>query len=499
MDFCRPFYLFRANVKITDINEDAYRTANNLCKKEDIKQYPDPTLINVWDLVDGDLSTVGIKGENVYRPDLRQSVSIRDRFTVKYTEFLNNLFTKYKVGVGKKNIYVKDDFMAKHRDTRLPDLDGLPHVMTMVVLEQYDRWRGGKLFINDISVTDLFEKNDHNGWEYTSNRIIVFPITSLHEITPIISGNRHSFVFPIYGVLRSFNLLVKTLHPYTNYTTLYSEVLKDLAKMTPPSYGDSEFRGELLGKIDEIGNENLSIAFVKVRNILGDFVPSEKSHGVSDSYSDSGSDHGPIYSNEVVVSYNLDNTQHTKRLLAGGSFDVPENAKNIRVQQLRTLLSDSYTVDDRLSAIHEKVTALQEDYLANLELNRKANLQSESSIATLPTDSFIYVAKNLYYSDTKIENLIGTDAHIYALATKANRKVHVAFIGDLYKYITSSSNIDLYRSISDVLVKITDRDLLPYTDYIQELYAEHDDQGGYDCKYERLHCCLVIGHELDTA
>ncbi len=437
---CAPFYVFRESVIITDISEDDYRAAKGLVPKRDIREYPDPSLINVWDLRDGDLSKVGINGMDVFRPDLRSSVSIRDRFEVDTPSFLDNLFNNVKIGVGSKHIYIAKDFMRKHRDARLPDLDGLPHVMTMVIFSPAGRnyrYSGGRLLINDI---DALESYKHYNDDKYGNQIVLFPITSIHEVTEITRGERHTFVFPVYGHFDPFSRIVKRVSN-TEYTTVYDEILDEIDTM-PDS--DNSDRAMFLSKLEVLKDESLCRKFVMYRIGQGDCVPYEHNHGISED------DH---------------------------------------IEEMPEILSEIRETVGRLKLRFEDAIR------ANIEMAKEQ--ECKLTIDDLPKNAFAYVAKNLYFSDTSIKDLRGVDAHIYQLASSAKRKIHLSFV-NLNEFINSDSLIPVFIANLDAsqMTQIS-RLGLPRSEYISEIQTTYDDQGGYDPRYTRLYCTMFIGHVDD--
>ena len=481
MDYCKPFYVFREYAYINDITENDYRASKGLCQREDA-QYSDKTLIDVWDLVDGDLSTVGIKGKNIMREDLRKSVSIRDRFKMDEPSYLCNLFNKAKIGLGSKHIYVPGDFMAPHRDARLPDINGMPHSMTLVVFSRDLPYMGGELLINGINPLNVLQDPG------AANPMVLFPINQMHEVTKVTFGIRHVFVFPVYGELNIFNQLVnrRSYKP----VLIYSEIINDLNTLIQGNPFNDEFCGELLGKLETLENERLCEEFVKYRNIRGEYVPTERSHDVPDDYSDSCDDHEE-YDLHNIISYCVDGEQVVKT--TSDTFHLPEQATNITVTPVKELSQNKYDANARLKYILGKVQDMQQSYLDNIAINRELAIKQKSNIESLPKEAFIYVAKNLYYSDANENALVGIDAHIYHLASK-NRTTVVNFMRDIYKYAQSTSPIDIYIESDGALKKLTTSDLLPTSKYIDNLYAEHDDQGGYDCEYDIFHCCIVVDH-----
>lgn len=100
-----------------------FKGFNDVCIQDIVTNKP----VSLWaafDHEDQDASPsqVAIHGEMVDRPELRQSKSVRDRYTISHLSTnIRLLFTKIKVGLGSKHIYAPGDFMKEHYDTRLPD------------------------------------------------------------------------------------------------------------------------------------------------------------------------------------------------------------------------------------------------------------------------------------------------------------------------------------------------------------------------------------------
>lgn len=512
---CAPFYVFNELGHISDITEDEYRKSIGLCPKKEIRRYPDPTLIDVWKLRDGDLSKVGIAGNDVVRQDLRSSTSIRNRFEIHSPSFLKNLFNGVKLGVGSKHIYTKGDFMRKHRDARLPDLDGLPHIMTLVVFDRdgYNRsspFTGGELMINDVDVLDIYAKRESRTNYYNrpdGNIMVLFPITSIHEVKPVLSGERHTFVFPVYGNFDQFGRIMRSMGRNTSYTTVYDEILDDLPDMVDSA--DYQ-RGQFLGKLEVLDNSSICKTFVKYRKAFDDCVPSEHAHGIDMYAVDSDSDSGSDLEFVTSVSYTL-NGEH-KKIETNRPVLIPDGATNIKVNydsesESAAEPTDEHAADPanirlprRLAYIRDKVLELKEEFETNLRENIEMSESQECKLAVdaLLKEAFVYIAKNMYFSDSSRIELRGVDAHILKLAAEANRKTHVTFT-DLSPFVkTNSAALVYYFNADNTALDVIIGDNLPHSEYISSIHTEHDDQGGYDPSYTRKHCVVFVGHHLDT-
>lgn len=502
-------YVFKESVYIRDITEDEYRKSKGLCPKNQSRCYPDPPFIKVWDLVDGDLSKVGIDGKDTYREDLRKSVSIRNRFTMVVPFFLYNLFKKVKLGVGSKHIYVKGDFMRKHRDARLPDLDGLSHLMTLVVLpdssDHKKYYSGGKLYINDMDVVKEFSKTGYRCDDDSyGNTMVLFPITSVHEVKEITSGERHTFVFPVYGEFDPFHCIKMQVGTSTTYTTIYDEILDEIDDITQTDC--SETRGHFLGKLEALGDRSLCRRFVEYRIKQGDYVPSEHRHGIDlyDRQSDSDdSEDAPVF--VTRIEYTFDDQRvvvqtNEEHKIPNGAINIVINASLAASSVDDTQKEPTVRLPRTLKNIKEEILHKKKRFTDSIEANLIAAKTQDCKLhaGDLPDGPFAYVAKNLYYSDTKEDRLLGVDAYVLQLAKQSNRDVHVSMT-EIAMFVQRSSVIKAFYANPDnsKLLQFARVDEIPDSNFIIDLYTERDGRGGYDPEFTRLHCVILIGGKKD--
>ena len=125
---------------------------------------------------------------------------------------------------------------------------------------------------------------------------------------------------------------------------------------------------------------------------------------------------------------------------------------------------------------------------ADEDKNAMDNVES----LNIPRNAFIYVASNLYYDDATPSALFGFDRRIYELCKP--RKITMR-ITELDAATIQSFNIKTYIKIGNNIIDTT---VLPSSSYVSDMYTEHDDQGGYDPRYRRLHCILIVGDVGDT-
>ena len=145
-------------------------------------------------------STVGRHQRTMIEPLYRQSKSLRNQFRIDQTnpqnqiclaKYCGSYFHDYFIGLGSKHQYDQGDFMKPHYDTRHPDLQNMPHCMTLVITIETPAYQGGDLIIDH----QLINKEN----PFSDGRWIMFPLTALHEVTPVTLGTRFSYCFPVYG------------------------------------------------------------------------------------------------------------------------------------------------------------------------------------------------------------------------------------------------------------------------------------------------------------
>ncbi len=464
-------------------------------KVDGIPDYQKST--KVWEIKTEVPSTVSIDNKDVYDPVLRKSASIKKQFVIRRPRCFGRLFTNFKIGVGSKHIYVTGDFMKKHRDVRLPDMDGLAHTMTLVVLTRLDYYHGGRLKINNEEVPLHFDS-------YDEHLLILFPINAVHEVTEVTSGERQSFVFPVYGECNPFKINAMLLANYddttdtkdtdddttdtkdtddTNSTiddttdtkdtdetnsidvttdaedtyrctTIYDSILDYIefySKSTDSSnepelyVSDSlEYfnRARLLGMLELLNNRTILQTFVKYQMLMGDHIPYDRTFGVPDDFVSTYENENPNEYLQRIVEY-----------------------------------------------LHKK----KKELIDMVEEQNKANSDVAAINIDLPTHEFAYVAANMYYKDTKKDKLIGVDAKIQELAKQQKREV-VMYIGKVGSICHPKSFMRTYHISNDNsrLVEFDDPSCVHSSPFIRDIHTEFNDSSAFEAEYEELHCILLI-------
>jgi hypothetical protein len=132
-------------------------------------------------------------------------------------------------------------------------------------------------------------------------------------------------------------------------------------------------------------------------------------------------------------------------------------------------------------------------FLENIKIYEEISKKQECKISAddLPNGTFIYVTKNVYYSDVKPENLIGVDKHLYDVFKEADRKVKLCITDE--KTIIDNEYVNAYQTNDDSteLIDYSEREVSPLINY---LHLEFDDQCGYDSKFKRLRCVMFVSN-----
>lgn len=462
----KPFYAFNENIKVA---------------------YIDDHNKDVWAMNEGEPSSVGIDGSEHYKPDLRKSISIRNKFIIldNRVRHFKKLFPTYKIGIGSKHIYYSGDFMGKHCDTRLPDLDGLPHIMTCILIRgDFD---GGTLYIDDHKIKDSSLKNVPCYSKRSSDKYhdqylnVVFPINVYHEVKPVIRGERHAFVFPVYGVFDPYACTVQTLQNAPKCTTKYHELLEELDKLikNPTDY-DSDKRSRVMAYVKAMENPYLCSKYAYYQDDCGDTVY----HDLYDDSYESRKNHVSYF------SYILDG--QTVVMETKEEVVIPANATNIVINPKG--IAGPAILKDIKDTVEMYLEKFNEELLDDREEAKKEEAKKEKlKKIELPSGMFIYITKHMYYADVTIDTLVGVDSYIARQCQADGRRVSLSItrlsldnVEDsdvaIYKYIEEFNWLSMVRHSCD----------MPKTELIKELNCEFDDQGGYEPYSHKLHCVLCI-------
>ena len=460
---------------------------------------------NVWNTYDPLLSTseVGIQGNMVARPDLRQSKSIRDQFKLEhFPSELEPLFKEVEVGIGSKHVYYEGGFMKEHYDNRLPDKIVevksyhstfklktntkdeekekttlvFPHIMTLIITNNISNLRVNGQILNPKLKTSY---NEVYG--------VLFTLNSSHEVTPIEKGTwctepRCSFTFPIYGKYDPTYNIQKTiscdndknvLDNSNKYDIILAEIEQYITENKTESVDANSNNAErLYGYIKILNDSELDCMIKKIiNNISGYETYRIDSFGVD------------MDANFCEISYELmDGTKITK--VIDCTTEIPI-AKNICIKPANTTLSLLYKMKDHV------INLKKEAELLVLEENKENEKNNEYPNYEFDKNPFIMVLSGKYFFDSTLADLTKQDTMIYQQLSSKSRKctfVPIAKLPKKYSYLKNS--IHIYQIMNNKLIK-TSADEIDGTN-ITSIDIEFDDSHSYDLSYRLLTAALIV-------
>jgi hypothetical protein len=423
-------------------------TCLSLAKQVLIK-YIDSAEIDVWKLNSTVNSEVGVKGDIKYCPELRKSTSIRDKFKITYFEDIELYFTKIKIGTGSKHIYKKGDFMKEHYDTRHDDLDGLPHIMTLIVTDDTDNLKiNGKIIKKPYS-------------RYSSYSCVFFTLNCLHEVTEIKSDIvRQSFVFPIYGKYdfhtATFHSL-KSVNISNKYDTIIN-VLQDRIKNN--DYSEIKYlHGHLkICEYDLLNNwlKPLDEFEYEENNIIR-----------------------PYY--EITYEL-LDGTKMEK--IISSTLEIAD-VKNIKIQPIDYHKTIFLNIVNKLVEYRDENLEIYNTFV-NTELNDYTISKLTKDINELEEYPYVIVLMGRYFTDSNINDLISIDKYVYDLLKNKNVKY-------LPSATIDSNIIKSYPMLFVTLEGLKKNNENKIEDVnISDLEIEFDDGSEYDPSYKLIKAVLII-------
>ena len=145
-------------------------------------------------------STVRKNNENIVDKSFRDSKTSTEEY--KYTSsYYRNVAGSFKVGLGKKHVYLPGNFMKEHCDTRIAE----DHVGTLILTDSI-----AELRLHGAAVNDIDSKIKHSEEEFRVNRngllglervyTLFIPLNMPHQVLPV-EKTRVSFSFPLFGTV----------------------------------------------------------------------------------------------------------------------------------------------------------------------------------------------------------------------------------------------------------------------------------------------------------
>lgn len=464
-----PQICFGVSIYETDVTydrEEEFRKLNGLIPKKEVRCWPDKTAPNVWAMTDGEPSKVGVSGQEQYRAELRQSTSIRGLFSFKMRDQIKRFFSKIKVGTGSKHIYVAGDFMKEHYDTKLPDLDGLPHIMTLIVTNSIEELRVCGKPVPRIS-SDSYERTYG----------VLFTLNCPHEVLPIQYGTRHSFVFPVYGEYKGL-----TTRPGKESINLYDSIIEALHdKANTPSH--------LHGWLKSVENPAVERLIIRLRKMDGDYIGdanygSNEYNGYGD-YRDHDDDYSEVEDQGVYAGTYTDEKGETVEGEFSSVFEIPF-AKNLSIKAVSGKVM-----------ILKKIETLVLEEKADMEAKYKQFLDTEvpplSPDTEIPSHPFFVQLQGRYLPAATAADLVSRDAVVQKFLVDKGRKVEFVPVsaGD------RDYDAGLVFMFHDGKLVSTGSRWSRSVEKFDKLsssggYVEFDDQGGYDPHYSRVSGMLVV-------
>jgi hypothetical protein len=397
---------------------------------------------DVWAISKGKTSKVGVEGKDVYRSDLRKSESIKNAFTIELTNNVTRYFSKVKVGLGSKHIYVPGDFMKEHYDTKLPDMDGLPHIMTMIVTDSIEQL---KVCGQKVPVIKGY------GSEYVKKYIVLFTLNCPHEVVTIEQGIRHSFVFPVYGHYRGVKL-----KSYKQTGNLFDKILEVIDR-------SDAYSSELLyleGWLKSLENPTINSLIHRLIK-------------ANDEYYEEDCNTETYY--EVTYT---DEKGERKTCDGVGSFEV-SFAKDLILNLTK---GQTQMLKEIRSLVVKEKQSANEEYAQFMKLEVNPFLDTTE----VPLHPFTVVLQGRYLPTATVKDLISQDLAIYNFLTK-KRKV------TFYPL----SSVDIYEQGCVLeLVKTGLTSELSKPRYgltsITEEQVDFNDEGGYEPSFTRVRAMLSV-------
>lgn len=288
------------------------------------------TFTDVWALIPKNPSHVSVQNQDIYNPNLRQSVSIKDKFSIPHIpDLFHTYFSKIQIGTGSKHVYYRGNFMKRHYDTRKPDLKELPHIMTLVITDSLSE------LIVDGKSAEYYLLNSINSKDhYRGKYCVLFTLDCSHEVEPICISERHSFTFPVYGEYNPFWKIPKSVPTYNCYDVILTQL---------EEFNYIEF-SILEGLLKILNDEDINMMSIRIRLENGEcFCPPT----INESYLTLEDD------SLFKISYE-DETGHHERIEKELVFLTGLHLKNIKIEGLDV-------VDRLLYYIKKRVLKLKEE------------------------------------------------------------------------------------------------------------------------------------------
>ncbi len=423
----------------------------------------------VWDVEEGEPSTVSVNGENQCDTNLRKSTTIRDKFVYKDEWKLRKFFKDLKIGLGTKHIYENGEFMREHYDSKKPDLDGLPHIMTLIITTDAKSLR--------VCGKEISFSGEKHGWDPVT--AVIFTLNCPHEVLPYeatlnkITGRltpRISIVFPVYGIWRGSNAKPRR----TAGVSCHDEILRALEDETDAR--------RIEGWVKDLGIDKLNRLATLLKNI-----EEQSSDDESDEETDNESDDETKSISSSNASVNVSVITYTDE--SGNEITCPVS-KELVIPFAKNLTFKTFS--EREIVIEKMKSLVRKDkkYLEN-EFKKFMNLEAPPVDAktVIPSHPFTVSLRGRYLNGATVEDLVGVDAEVYKFLVSKNRQV--SFVPNtmmydcqlVYNYQRGTSFEGFYEGEG-----CNKYDILS----VSSAGVEFDDSSEYDLHYSRIKGVLTV-------
>jgi hypothetical protein len=489
-----PVLVFNQNISIIYIDDDAIQESKGLPPFND-KHALDSGRTQVWKLVGDEASKVGLNNELVHRRDLRDSFTIKDKFRIKdIPHVFKHYFSEIKIGVGSKHTYYENGFMKEHLDSRLPDLDGLPHIMTLIVTDN----------LSKLKINGNFIKCPSTNLDYTVDGkfCIFFTLDCPHEVIPLeFAEVRHSFTFPVYGKYTPMHTILpnptlkvsesseptESKEP-TELNNIYDVVLEQLDDFCNDIENDY---AKLQGYIDSLNDSTASSLIVRLREHNGDYVPRER---------------GGQRDHSRFIDYDLeDDIEPKTKVTYTDSAGIKQEeliSYSLSIPSATDVVISVLSFEDRiLEKLKEIVQGLEKEYVESYKalIDEKVSPIDEKLVSQVPIQPFIMVLNGKYFFDATEENLIPCDKELCRFLRETCKRtvifkpsMNLTHLERLYStFIICYTDIDNNQLSIQISQKNNNR-IETRFDVSADVAVEFDDQGGYDPIYTRQYGVLIV-------
>ncbi len=348
------------------------------------------------------------------RTETYKHIAYRNIAVFKPNSDIQKLFSKVHFGLGTE--YMIDGnhrFMKECFEEKKPDLNGLPHIMTLIVTRDPKT-----LKVNGKNVSQHFKQRITKGYGSRSSEpdmtdtAVFVPLECSYEFLP--SFTRFT-IFPVYGVYQG----LKAERCRGDGQIFHNHVLKILEDLDDDSKSDSD---------DESDSDDSDSDRSNITNLTGYFDCSQLYHLDVHLQKDEGERYpypclwcmgGKYLTFEPIslVEY-TDRDQNQVKCKMTRDIDIPF-ARNLKIK----IFSQREIIIEKMKECiidHKRNT--EKEWLTAIKLDRSQEL---AQVSELPDQPFMVPLEGIYKTYTSIEDLVKTDREMYNFLMSKNRHISV--------------------------------------------------------------------------